>query len=273
VQLLRQDTEVYRYHVGAPEYLYLTIRKLKAYLKKCKITKWRDMVRNVTGQMEQYSAAALQGRAALTCGPMSITSFEPLLPHGTAASRVRVGKLIAGGKSGLLSDMAAASIASKAAASAPKDLFASSYSAIKAGQAKAARQAKLEKQKKRKGGDSDEDGGGDGSEDDEDDYGDSEGEGMSEGSDEDGEGMDYGSEGENSLGNDFDDDMDSEEEAPAPKGKGSKAQGKAPVKEAAPAPRKNKNRKHKKAAVLDYTGVDPNALADDVGELDWDNEL
>jgi nucleolar complex protein 2 len=271
VQLLRQDTEVYRYHVGAPEYLYLTIRKLKAYLKKCKITKWRDMVRNVTGQMEQYSAAALQGRAALTCGPMSITSFEPLLPHGTAASRVRVGKLISGGKNGLLSDMAAASIAGKAAAAAPKDLFASSYSAIKAGQAKAARQAKLDKQKKRKGGDSDEEGSGAGSED-EDDYGDSE-DGMSEGSDEDGEGMDYGSEGENSLEADGFGDDDSEEEAPAPKGKGGKAQGKAAAKDAAPAPRKNKNRKHKKTAILDYTGVNPDALDDDVGELDWDNEL
>jgi hypothetical protein len=35
--LLRQDAEVYRFHVGLPEYLFLTVRKLKAFVKKTKV--------------------------------------------------------------------------------------------------------------------------------------------------------------------------------------------------------------------------------------------
>jgi hypothetical protein len=283
VQLLRQDTEVYRFNVGAPEYLYLTIRKLKAFLKKCKIAKWRDFVRTVTGQMEQYSGAALHARAALNAGPMSVTSFEALLPHGTAVAKVRVGKLVSGGKSGLLSDVAAAGIGAKSQSAAPKDLFASSYGAIKAGQAKAARLAREQKQKKRQGGDEGEDGSegsGSGGDEDEDgsdvdmsgdDYGDD---------DDDASAMEFGSDA-GSLGDDgygSDEDAASEEEQPRGKKGASKlaagkpGKGKQQAAAEEPVKKANRNRKHKKAAILDYTGVDPSALEDSVGAYDWDND-
>lgn len=272
VQLLRQDIEIYRYHVGLPEYSYLTIRKLKAYLKKCKITKWRDMIRNVVGQMEQYSTLAQSGRKALNCGPMSITTFEPLLPSGGMVVKQRIAKLIAGGR-GTVLDGAAVSIVNKVvtteekSSKTHKDLFSSSYSAIKAGQAKAAKAAKAAKRK------SSEDSEGEGSEGSDNEDADSfvgsdEDEELEGSEDDDDSVMEFdGSEG--SEGEDF----DSEEEVVASSSKNNKAQGKkAATTTSTVAVKKNTNRKRKKAAIGNYGDVDPNSLEDDVGALDWDNE-
>ena len=44
-------TEIYRYHVGYPEYAYLTVRKLRAFGKKTKIPKWRDITRTLAGKI------------------------------------------------------------------------------------------------------------------------------------------------------------------------------------------------------------------------------
>ena len=94
VQLIRQDIEIYRYHVGLPEYIYLTLRKLKLFLKKCKITKWRDQIRILIGQMEQYSTFVQKNRVLLQKAPMDIIEFEPLLPANTPHAQIRLFKLI-----------------------------------------------------------------------------------------------------------------------------------------------------------------------------------
>jgi nucleolar complex protein 2 len=78
VSFLRQDAEIYRYHVGAPEYLYLSIRKLRAYCKQCKISKWRDLLKILISQLDEISLNAKKTRIRLSKSPMEITDFEPL---------------------------------------------------------------------------------------------------------------------------------------------------------------------------------------------------
>ena len=45
VSLIRQDTEIYRYHVGLPEYLHKTIRTLRTFTKKCRNSRWNTSSR------------------------------------------------------------------------------------------------------------------------------------------------------------------------------------------------------------------------------------
>ena len=65
ITLLRFDSENYRHHVGFPEYAYLTTRKLRAFVKRVKNSKWRDYARNLVGQLDQYAASAKKLRGKL----------------------------------------------------------------------------------------------------------------------------------------------------------------------------------------------------------------
>lgn len=96
ITLLRHDAEIYRYHVGLPEYSYLTIRKLRAFGKKTKINKWRDLCRALSSQLEDHSTFAKKNRITLGKSPMQITDFEPLLPSGAPPAGARLMKLLAG---------------------------------------------------------------------------------------------------------------------------------------------------------------------------------
>ena len=96
IALLRHDAEIYRFHVGLPEYSYLTIRKLRAFGKKTKINKWRDLCRTLASQLEDHSSFAKKNRIKLGKSPMQITDFEPLLPSDTPMASVRLIKLLAG---------------------------------------------------------------------------------------------------------------------------------------------------------------------------------
>jgi hypothetical protein len=96
ITLLRHDAEIYRYHVGLPEYSYLTIRKLRAFGKKTKINKWRDLCRTLAGQLEEHSSLAKRNRVKLGKSPMQITDFEPLIPHDSPPAGARLMKLLAG---------------------------------------------------------------------------------------------------------------------------------------------------------------------------------
>jgi nucleolar complex protein 2 len=309
MQLVRQDLEVYRYHVGLPEYCYLTIRKLKSYLKKCKITRWRDQVRNVTGLMEQYSASVQSARRLLTRGPMSVTEFEPLLPAGAAGVKaaVRLNKLLSGaGSAGAahkasvtFSDLtkesttggaAGAGTKKKAAAAAgAKDLFASSYSSIKADQIKAANKAKQAAKMKaaKDAGDSDDGAGGD---DDDEDEESEEGEAGQANSDdedddeEDAEEMDEDDEqfaaygnfdgDEEEEGDEFEvmsgSDDEEEEEAPVAK-KGGKKQQETTVSTSGKTGNKksSNDKKFSKKSKAFAPKIDPSSIKDSVSALNW----
>jgi len=95
LNLLRQELEIYRFHVGLPEYCYLTTRKLKVFLKKAKVTKWRDMARTLAGHYEQYAGVVKRLRAKLGLAPKDVQGFEPLLPAGTPSVGERFAKLLA----------------------------------------------------------------------------------------------------------------------------------------------------------------------------------
>ena len=94
VTLIRHDAEIYRFHVGLPEYSYLTIRKLRAFGKKTKINKWRDLCRALAGQLEEHSTFVKRGRVKLGKSPMQIMDFEPLLTADVPAASVRLQKLL-----------------------------------------------------------------------------------------------------------------------------------------------------------------------------------
>jgi nucleolar complex protein 2 len=78
ISLLRYESEIYRFHVGLPEYLYLSCRKLKAFIKKSKIPKWRDLSRTLCNQYESYSTYVKGNRVKLGLSPMEVQGFEPL---------------------------------------------------------------------------------------------------------------------------------------------------------------------------------------------------
>ena len=101
ITLLRHDAEIYRYHVGFPEYAMLTIRKLRIFAKGSKVARWRDLARTAAGQLEAFSADAKKGRARLGRSPAEITDFEPLLPASAGAAAARLTKLCGGQQRGV----------------------------------------------------------------------------------------------------------------------------------------------------------------------------
>jgi nucleolar complex protein 2 len=78
INLLRYDNEIYRYHVGLPEYLFLTIKKLKLFIKKIKINRWKDLLRALIHHMEQCSSWVKSHRVKLGLTPIEINEFEAL---------------------------------------------------------------------------------------------------------------------------------------------------------------------------------------------------
>lgn len=161
VQLLRQDVEIYRFHVGFPEYVYLVVRRLKSFLKRCKVSKWRDQLRTLVGQIEQYSAVVQRARKDLATGPMAVTDFEPLLTAGSPCAQERLCRLITSGRKEVgvtLTDASAVSriaVDSRPAAAADvKDLFASSFHSV---QQSAQRSNKNKSRAKKAAADSDDD--------------------------------------------------------------------------------------------------------------------
>jgi len=249
-QLLLQDAEIYRFHVGLPEYCYLTVRKLKAYLKSCKITKWRGMLRTAAGQMEQYSNSAQHAREQLGRGPMMVEEFEPLLPQGTAISRVRLSKLLSGGKGAVVSVVAGSS-------TAPKDLFAKSYKAIKADQA-SAKSAKSRGSQTQKKARFDDESGGDSDGDEEEEEEDSGADSVMD-SGEEGYGEEEEDEEEEEAADSNDEDLDEEARKVL-----------AEMKKGVSAAVKKANGKGKKgkAQEEDFEEIDCDGMDDSVGELD-----
>lgn len=94
ITLLKLDAEIYRYHVGFPEYVYLIIRKLKTFIKKCKTPKWRDLARALANQYEQMSSFVKIERVKLSTPPMDIKEFEPLKAKNVPRAAVRLQALL-----------------------------------------------------------------------------------------------------------------------------------------------------------------------------------
>merc|ERR1711871_867702 len=70
--LIRHDAEVYRYHVGFPEYVYLTVRKLRNFAKGCKVSKWRDIAKTLVSQLDSISSQVKAARAKLGKTPAEV---------------------------------------------------------------------------------------------------------------------------------------------------------------------------------------------------------
>jgi nucleolar complex protein 2 len=92
--LIRQDIELYRYNAGFPEYAYLIARKLKQSSKKCKIAKWRDQMKPLISQVDNFLDFAKEKRLTLGLPPAQIVDFESLLPKNTPDMKIRLMKLL-----------------------------------------------------------------------------------------------------------------------------------------------------------------------------------
>lgn len=87
VKALRFEVEIYRFHPGFPEYIYLSVRKLRNFMKKCKIPKWKDLIRALVSHTESLATEAKIYRQKLGKSPMEISElqeFEPLLAVANA---------------------------------------------------------------------------------------------------------------------------------------------------------------------------------------------
>ena len=94
IQLLRQESEIYRYHVGVPEYLYMTTRKVRHFLKQCKVGKWRDLGKTLINQNESYSSFTKKERLRIGKPPMDIVEFEAVKPAKEPKAAIRLTKLM-----------------------------------------------------------------------------------------------------------------------------------------------------------------------------------
>jgi nucleolar complex protein 2 len=90
ITLIQQDADIYRFHVAFPEYIFLTIKKLKSFSKVCKISKWRDLVKTLVNQLEEYSEKVKKQRVSLGKAPIDIKEFEPLLQKGDLNAKERI---------------------------------------------------------------------------------------------------------------------------------------------------------------------------------------
>ena len=87
IGLLQIESELYKYHVSYPEYMFLIIRRLKSFNKTLSsnkanhrvVGKWRDYIRALVAQIEDQSLWVKTQRVTLHRTPMDITEFEPLL--------------------------------------------------------------------------------------------------------------------------------------------------------------------------------------------------
>ena len=104
VSLIRQDTEIYRYNVGLPEYLHRTIRFLRSFIKKCRNSKWKDLIRALISHLENYSTKMITERNLLNKAPLEVTGFEPMLEKfGDKPAAARLTALMAMNQSGAVS--------------------------------------------------------------------------------------------------------------------------------------------------------------------------
>jgi hypothetical protein len=95
VTLLRQDAECYRFHVGLPEYLFITLRKLRKFNKKCRNSRWKDLIRALINQLDQFSTFVISQRSQLRKAVVEIVEFEPLLSAGSPTAAARLTALMA----------------------------------------------------------------------------------------------------------------------------------------------------------------------------------
>jgi nucleolar complex protein 2 len=107
LSLLRYDAEIYRYHVGLPEYLFLIIKKLKIFLKKIKINRWKDLLKALVHHLEQCSSWVKSSRVKLGLTPIEINEFEALqrfAPSSFESCEKRLIKLMTVDQGSVLTD-------------------------------------------------------------------------------------------------------------------------------------------------------------------------
>jgi nucleolar complex protein 2 len=99
INLIKSEIEIYRYHVSLPEYTYVIIKRIKLFIKKLKINRWRDLLRALCNNIESYSNIVKKSRSELKVAPIEITGFEPLrTDNSIPPASKRLMKLLSSGK-------------------------------------------------------------------------------------------------------------------------------------------------------------------------------
>lgn len=105
ISLLQTESEIYKYHVSYPEYVFMIVRKLKTFSKtisnnkvnRIHVSKWKDCTKALIAQMEEQSVWVKKKRLELKKSPVEITEFEPLLPLSAtsdAKAIIRVNRIM-----------------------------------------------------------------------------------------------------------------------------------------------------------------------------------
>ncbi|CAK9253212.1 unnamed protein product [Sphagnum jensenii] len=94
IQLITNDAEIYKYNPAYPEYVYLTVKKLRSFLKGCKVIKWRDLCKACINQLEEHSQWVKEKRLTMQSTIGGNNVFEPLLPPNTQNVSARMNKLM-----------------------------------------------------------------------------------------------------------------------------------------------------------------------------------
>lgn len=93
IHLIRQELEIYRYHPGFPEYVALPGKRIKAWLKNCKPSNWREWMKPVIGILQDYSESVKSKRVTLDPSKLLNLSWEILSPAGGPDGRSRLARL------------------------------------------------------------------------------------------------------------------------------------------------------------------------------------
>lgn len=97
IQLLRFESEVFRYTIALPEYLFPLQRRLRAIVKKCRVDKARQLIKALLAQWNELSTFVKTERQRLQLTPMTAASavFEVLRPQDKEKASDRLVKMIA----------------------------------------------------------------------------------------------------------------------------------------------------------------------------------
>lgn len=86
--LLKKHYEVYEFSIGFPELSFPTIIVLKKFIRKCKVTKWRNEARTLLKTLNNMTENIIKKRQQVSFAPCDINSVDTFLSKEEANARV-----------------------------------------------------------------------------------------------------------------------------------------------------------------------------------------
>lgn len=91
---MQHDVEIYRYNVAFPEYSFVILRRLKAFIKRVKVGKWRGLAKALVEQITTMATWVERQRSNLSVAPKDIKEFETLKPKDAQPAIIRLSSML-----------------------------------------------------------------------------------------------------------------------------------------------------------------------------------